>query len=87
MKCAFLPNGTGVEMSNCEYLDGCPFFNDQLDDMPSMANLFKTRYCHDNWKSCARYLMRTKLGAAHVLPNLWPNQENKARELISRTKT
>ena len=28
-------------MADCEFLDGCLFFNDQMEDMPSVSNLLK----------------------------------------------
>lgn len=44
-------------MRNCDYLDGCPFFGDQLPDMPKTAELYKALYCYSDFKRCARLLV------------------------------
>ena len=75
-----------AKMPQCEFADKCPFFNDEMDDMPSMAKMFKDRYCNGIWASCARYMIRTQLGPDGMVPNLWPNQESKARDIIARSK-
>jgi hypothetical protein len=61
-------------MADCECLAKCPFFNDKMANMPSMADIMKHRYCHDDWDTCARYRVFKALGREHVPSDLFPNQ-------------
>ena len=71
-------------MADCECLKGCVFFNDKMNNMPSMANIMKTRYCQGNPSGCARYIVFKAKGKAAVPPDLFPNQVERARALASR---
>lgn len=71
-------------MKDCELLQRCPFFNNRLTEMPSMAELFKKKYCKNDWASCARYMIRKQIGIEHMPENLWPNQQSKAEALIAQ---
>ena len=70
-------------MAECESLDGCPFFNDKLDDMPAMADMYKKKYCLGDKSSCARYIVKTEVGKDEVPSDLSPNQTERAQEIIS----
>lgn len=69
-------------MSDCESLNSCPFFNDKMANMPSMANSYKKRYCHDQFSTCARYMVFKAIGKDKVPADLFPNQDHRAREII-----
>lgn len=71
-------------MAECESLSGCIFFNDQMQDMPATAAIYKARYCRNGKEECARYMVRMELGKEHVPPDLFPNQAGRAQEIISR---
>lgn len=70
-------------MADCECLAGCPFFNDRMEDMPSMAHIFKNRYCHGDNFSCARYMVFKELGKENVPVDLFPNQQDRAQDIIA----
>lgn len=71
-------------MVNCESLPGCPFFNDKMANMPSMTALYKKNYCEGgDFEKCARYMVSKTLGKQAVPPDLFPNQTERARELIA----
>jgi hypothetical protein len=36
----------------CEKLPTCIFFNDQMDSMPAVADLLKSRYCRGAFAEC-----------------------------------
>lgn len=70
----------------CPSINGCPFFNDKLKDMPSMSNIYKRNYCKNEYKKCARYLVSTTIGKENVPLDLFPNQEERAKEIIKNFK-
>ena len=70
-------------MVECEALSTCPFFNDKLADMPGTAAVFKRVYCQGAYSACARYLVSKALGKPKVPANLFPNQQDRAREIIA----
>jgi hypothetical protein len=44
-------------MPQCEKLEKCPFFQDQMKGMESVANLMKEQFCLGDKSKCARYLV------------------------------
>jgi len=73
-------------MAECECLSGCIFFNDKMENMPSMANIMKDNFCRGNFNNCARYVVFKALGKGNVPPYLFPNNIEKAKQLISEKK-
>ena len=69
-------------MQECELLAGCIFFNDKMSNMPSMADIYKERYCKKDNSGCARYMVFQALGKEKVPPDLFPNQREKAEEIL-----
>lgn len=69
-------------MASCEKLNACPFFNDQLSDMPAVSGLLKDSYCLSDKTNCARYIVSSAKLA--VPPDLFPNDVTRAREIIAR---
>lgn len=70
-------------MATCECLPRCPFFNDQMADIPATAELLKHRYCLSDYNTCARYMVFKALGREKVPSNLFPNHSDKAKALIA----
>jgi hypothetical protein len=67
----------------CENLKTCPFFNDRMEDMPTLAGLMKKQYClSDNYTNCARYMVFKKLGKERVPSDMFPNQLERAQKII-----
>lgn len=69
-------------MADCECLPGCVFFNDKMADKPSTTEMMKKRYCKGDNAGCARYVVKVALGTNRVPSDLYPNQLDKARELV-----
>jgi hypothetical protein len=69
-------------MTECQWLSTCPFFNDKMKGMPSTAELAKGRYCRDAFGECARYMVRTARGKDYVPADMFPDQRERANELI-----
>jgi hypothetical protein len=78
-----MPDRKGVtKMADCECLATCPFFNDQMADMPSMSGIIKTRYCTGSNVHCARHMVFRTLGRDAVPKDLYPSQVERAQEVI-----
>jgi len=68
-------------MEACEKLEACPFFKDQMDQMPAVAGLMKKTYCQGDKTKCARYHV-SKAGLS-VPRDLMPNDTERASTLIA----
>jgi len=69
-------------MSDCECLEKCPFFNDKMEKMPSLAHLLKRQYCQGDNSSCARYMVFKAKGRDAVPSTLYPNDKKQAEKLL-----
>jgi hypothetical protein len=70
-------------MAKCERLEECPFYNDRLDNMPSVADAMKRLYCGRSYKQCALYVVKMSLGRKHVPVDLFPNDKIRAKILLN----
>ena len=75
-----------VEMSKCPYAEKCPFFNDAMAKLPLSAEMYKERYCKGDFNKCARFEVRSKCGKEAVPANLYPNQKDRAAEIVKSSK-
>ncbi|MCM2358763.1 MAG: hypothetical protein NDI77_11485 [Geobacteraceae bacterium] len=71
-------------MSDCELLEKCIFFNDKMANMPATAQVIKIKYCTGDSLGCARYVVCKALGREKVPADLFPNQLEKANEVIAK---
>lgn len=69
-------------MSMCELAATCIFFNDQMANMPSTAAVYKKIYCEGDFSKCGRYMIFSAAGREQVPKDLFPNQSDRAREVI-----
>jgi hypothetical protein len=74
-------------MASCECIVACPFFNDQMDSMPEIADKLKLKYCMGNNEECARYMVRQVAGAQKVPGDLFPNDKKSAMNIIRELKS
>jgi hypothetical protein len=70
-------------VADCECVGGCIFFNDKMANMPAVAEVMKKRFCKADFSQCARFMVFKKLGKPAVPPDLFPNQADRARELLA----
>lgn len=68
-------------MADCEKLKACPFFNNQLANMPSVSNLLKETYCLGEQRQCARYQVSS--AGKSVPSDLFPNDHGRARKILA----
>ncbi len=70
-------------MAQCERLPHCPFFDGRMKAMPANATLIKSTLCEKTDRpNCARYLVFKARGVDAVPPDLFPNQLDRAAELL-----
>lgn len=69
-------------MAHCELLPKCPFFNDQLKNMPTASNMMKRLYCRWVFAKCARYKIAIVLGRKKVPSDLFPGDSRRADDIL-----
>ena len=74
-------------MASCECLAGCPFFNDKMEMMPAMSNMYKKNFCLSDYSDCARFMVFKTLGKPSVPVDLFPNQKERAEQIIKKSKS
>ena len=71
-------------MENCERLEACPFFRDELHYLPQTARFLKEAYCNgDKWK-CARYLVVSE--GIKPPADLFPNQSDRVSQILNQAE-
>lgn len=70
-------------MTECEFIDTCPFFNGKIAEKPAEIEKLKEEYCRTNNLHCARYMIATALGKEHVPADLYPYEKEVAYKLLS----
>ena len=71
-------------MAECEFMNGCPFFNDEMKDTEGLGAIYKKKYCLGDNSQCARYMVVKKLGKGHVTMDLYPNMRDRALKIMSK---
>lgn len=71
-------------MSECEYLQGCPFFNDRTGmELSELVVFVKQKFCHGDYTHCARYIVAFTLGEKAVPLDMTPVHLVRAQEILS----
>jgi hypothetical protein len=73
-------------MTTCDQIDTFRFFKEAMVKMPTIAEMMKKKYCHDDFDSCARKVVFQNLGKGHAPVDLAPNDIQRANRII-RDKT
>ncbi|MEW6565368.1 MAG: hypothetical protein ACOZCE_09670 [Spirochaetota bacterium] len=71
-------------MSECEFIESCPFFNGKLANKPADIEKLKADYCKTNNLHCARYIIAQSLGKEYMPPDLYPHEKERAFELLAK---
>ncbi len=69
-------------MEQCSLTEGCIFFNDKMANMPSMAEMYKNRYCKNDFAQCARFRVFAVQGRENVPVDLYPNDGDRAGRIL-----
>jgi len=64
----------------------CPFFNDKMANMPTIAEMMKQDICKGDFSKCARYMVFKALVSEKVPEDLIPKQVDWVEEIIARAK-
>jgi hypothetical protein len=67
----------------CEKLGTCIFFNDQMEQMPGVAELLKNQFCRGAFADCARFKVAARFGGAAVPGDLFPSDHKRASKLLA----
>jgi len=70
----------------CDCIQACPFFQDKMAMKPALAAVYKQRYCMDDFQACARHMVKDALGKPAVPADLFPNMEDRARQILAAAK-
>jgi hypothetical protein len=70
-------------MADCECITGCGFFKDQMDRVPTVANILKQKYCYGDNSQCARYIIFCALGKDNVPRDLQPNMISRVKMILN----
>ncbi len=83
--------------AKCPHFLKCPFFNNRMAAMPTVVEQLQRRYCNDDYRQCARYLVNQKFIQGYSPRDekeasslerdfdiLFPNNIEKAEEIIHR---
>ncbi|MBI9097286.1 MAG: hypothetical protein JEY91_02360 [Spirochaetaceae bacterium] len=71
-------------MGNCEIIDSCPFFLDQMGGDSDQNKEMKEKYCKNNNLNCARYMIESSLGKDKTPDDLFPHEKDKAYMFIAQ---
>jgi hypothetical protein len=70
-------------MPSCGFHKICAFFQNEMDYMPGTAGLYRRKYCMDRPGGCARHMVYSAPGAEAVPGDLYPYQQDRARDIIA----
>ena len=73
-------------MAHCPLMSICPFFNDMMGNMPAMSEAMKKKFCQQIFTECARYITCTALGRDKVPKDMFPNEPERAKEMIATSR-
>lgn len=71
---------------DCDGLATCPFFNDKMATIPLAADLYKAKYCKGDFSACARYMVKEAWGKESIPADLYPNETERAQEMLRGRK-
>jgi hypothetical protein len=60
----------------------CRFFEDNLRNMPKVAEVFRRDYCGNQFSECARFIVAKALGNREVPSAMFPNEKEKALLMV-----
>jgi hypothetical protein len=64
-------------MKQCPVLEFCRFFNNILENMPSISESLKEQYCLGDNSDCARYIILNEIGGENLPDDVFPHQKDK----------
>lgn len=64
----------------CKAAASCPFFSGKAP----VSEWLRYQYCHGNFAQCARHTVHESLGSEFVPADLFPNEQVRAHQILSR---
>ena len=56
----------------CDLIEGCQFFNDNMENLPKAAEYIKNKLCLGDFQSCSRFKLYQEYGGENVPSCLYP---------------
>lgn len=73
-------------MVRCDQIEACGFFKVAMVEMPTVADMMKTRYCYGGFEDCAGKKVFKALGKGKTPANFAPNDLKRAKEIIDASR-
>jgi hypothetical protein len=70
----------------CELVGYCPFFRDQMAEMPRSTRITMEIFCREEYEKCARHIVFEECGSENVPIDLFPSEFKRAEEIVSQCK-
>ena len=70
----------------CEHIEDCKFFSKHLKNNPQQVHDIMEKYCKNEPKRCARFLIWSVLGKNAVPEKLFPDMQHVAVQLIKQAE-
>lgn len=67
----------------CRHIGYCGLARDEAGYSPELARIIRTRWCRNDYASCARYHVARALGPEAVPVDFFPAELERAQTLIS----
>jgi len=69
-------------MNKCPVLEQCRFFNNIIEDVPSISEALKEQYCLCDHSGCARFFIFREIGKEHLPDDVFPHEMEKAEKIV-----
>lgn len=64
----------------CDLIEGCQFFNDNMENLPKAAEYIKNKLCLGDYQSCSRFRIYQEYGGENLPPYLDPVDVEQVRK-------
>ncbi|HIJ89953.1 MAG: hypothetical protein OEV89_04230 [Desulfobulbaceae bacterium] len=64
---------THEKNTGCEFLNTCDFFVTTMASVPQFSTKIQGKYCHADFRQCARHAYAKKHGRRSIPEDLFPN--------------
>lgn len=64
---------TQGKQAGCEFLTACDFFTTIMASVPQFSLKIQGKYCHADFRDCARYAYAKQHGIGSIPEDLFPN--------------
>ena len=66
----------------CDLIEGCQFFNDNMENLPKSAEYIRNKLCLGDFQLCSRYRLYQEFGGENIPPFLNPGDAEDVRKAV-----